>query len=209
MHPPRFQPTPLLRTLLMAQDSSKPDFWETRYLQNFMPWDAGFVPQALKTFVDRNRPGRVLIPGCGSAYEARYLAEAAWKITAIDFSPAAVETAQRTMGRYADRVRLDDFFHFALDAPFDVVYERAFLCALPRKMWQTYADRVTEVLTPRGLLAGYFFYHDEQRGPPFGTSERELTELLGKDFERIADEPVADSIDVFAGKERWQVWRRK
>lgn len=192
----------------MAQDSSKPDFWETRYLQNFLPWDAGRVPEALTRFAVSHPPCRALLPGCGSAYEARYLAEAGWTVTAIDFSPAAVEAAQRTLGRYADCVRLDDFFHFAFNVPFDVVYERAFLCALPRKMWQTYADRVAEVLIPHGLLAGYFYYHDEQRGPPFGTSEQELTELLGKDFERIADEPVTDSIDVFAGKERWQVWRR-
>ncbi|MBI2312437.1 MAG: methyltransferase domain-containing protein [Betaproteobacteria bacterium] len=193
----------------MAQDSSKPEFWETRYLQNFMPWDAGFVPQALKRFAVAHPPGRVLLPGCGSAYEARYLAEVGWDVTAIDFSPAAVEAAQRTLGRYADRVRLDDFFHFAFDVPFDVVYERAFLCALPRKMWRAYAERVAEVLGPRGLLAGYFYYHDEQRGPPFGTNEQELTELMEKSFERIANEFVTDSIDVFVGKERWQVWQRR
>lgn len=35
--------------------------------------------------------GRVSIPGCGSAYEARTFAEKGYDVVAIDFSPAAVE----------------------------------------------------------------------------------------------------------------------
>ena len=38
----------------MAQDSSKPDFWDTRVRQNVTPWDAGRVPAALQRFVARH-----------------------------------------------------------------------------------------------------------------------------------------------------------
>ena len=34
----------------------------------------------------------------------------------------------------------------------------------------------------------------------------ELEALLGEHFDRVADAAVADSIPIFAGKERWQVW---
>ena len=92
--------------------------------------------------------------------------------------------------------------------PFDVIYERAFLCALPRKAWSGYAARCAELLKPGGVIAGFFFFADTPKGPPFGTSPSELEDLMRPCFERIDDRPVADSIEVFAGRERWQVWRR-
>jgi hypothetical protein len=36
----------------------------------------------------------------------------------------------------------------------------------------------------------------------------ELELLLAPAFDRIEDAAVADSIPVFAGRERWQTWRR-
>jgi len=49
----------------------------------------------------------------------------------------------------------------------------------------------------------------ERLGPPFALhSQPQLYALLAPAFERIEDAPVADSIPVFAGKERWQVWVR-
>ena len=108
-----------------------------------------------------------------------------------------------------DRVAQADFFAPIAQAPFDVVYERAFLCALPRRMWSDWARRVGELARSGGLLAGFFFFDAGERGPPFPLhSQDELDALLAPAFARIVDEPVPDSIPVFAGKERWQVWRR-
>ena len=193
----------------MAQDSSKPEFWESRYRDNLIPWDAGKVPATLQDYVSGMSSGaRILIPGCGSGYEAAYLAGRGFDVLAIDFSPAAVATARKNLGALANLVRLADFFNFTSGPPFDVIYERAFLCALPRKMWTGYAARCAELLKPAGLIAGFFFFADTPKGPPFGTSPSELGELMQPGFERIDDQPVTDSIEVFAGRERWQVWRR-
>jgi SAM-dependent methyltransferase len=193
----------------LAQDSSKPEFWESRYRDNFIPWDAGKVPAALRAYVDGiSSRARILIPGCGSGYEAAYLAGRGFDVLAIDFSPAAVATARKNLGARADLVSLADFFDFTSGPPFDVIYERAFLCALPRKMWSGYAARCAELLKPGGVIAGFFFFADTPKGPPFGTSPSELEDLMQPGFERIDDQPVADSIEVFAGRERWQVWRR-
>lgn len=194
----------------MAQDSSKPDFWESRYRDNFIPWDAGRVPDSLRQYLPRLRAGaRILVPGCGSAHEARYLAENGCAVLAIDFSAAAVELARETLGEFGNIVQLADFFAFDPGKPFDAIYERAFLCALPRRMWADYGKRCAELLKPDGVIAGFFFFADTPKGPPFGTSAEELDALLGRAFERIEDSPVTDSIEVFAGKERWQVWRRR
>ena len=193
----------------MAQDSSKPEFWESRYRDNIVPWDAGKVPAALRDYEPGiARGSRILIPGCGSGYEAAYLAGGGFEVLAIDFSPAAVAAARANLGALANIVRLADFFDFESGPPFDVIYERAFLCALPRRMWGGYAARCAELLKPGGVIAGFFFFADTPKGPPFGTSPSEMEELMRPGFARIDDRAVGDSIDVFAGKERWQVWKR-
>ena len=192
------------------EDPAQADFWEKRFRENFTPWDAGRVPEALEHFLRTEPRGqRVLIPGCGSGYEVRAFAEAGHDVLAVDFAPAAVERARRTLGPLADRVRLADFFEFDFGAPFDLIYERAFLCALPRREWPRYAPRASQLLRPEGRIAGFFYFDDGERGPPFGLKAGELEALLGGHFDRIADSPVSDSIPIFVGKERWQEWARR
>ena len=190
-------------------DSAHASFWDARYRASMMPWDAGGVPSALRAFADdRPRSERVLVPGCGSAYEAAYLLDRGWDVLAIDFSPAAIALAGDVLGQ--DRsciLREADFFSLS-GAPFDVIYERAFLCALPPRTWPAYAEHVARLTRPGGLLAGFFYLAETSTGPPFGISQRNLIELLGAAFEQIADDPVSDSLSVFAGHERWQIWRR-
>jgi SAM-dependent methyltransferase len=192
----------------VRQDASKPEFWEQRFRENFTPWDAGRVPSDLGRFLSTEPRGlRVLIPGCGSGYEVRAFAEGGHDVLAVDFAPAAVERAQAVLGALSDRVRLADFFETDLGAPYDLVYERAFLCSLPRQLRQSYAERVRELLAPRGRIAGFFFFEDGERGPPFGLKPGELDGLLSGSFEEIEDSAVGDSIPIFAGKERWKIWR--
>jgi SAM-dependent methyltransferase len=189
------------------EDAGRPEFWEKRFREEFTPWDAGGVPAALEAFLKTEPLGqRVLIPGCGSGYEVRAFAEAGHDVVAIDFAPAAAERARQILGPLAHLVRLADFFEFDFETPFDLVYERAFLCALPRRLWPRYAPRVSQLLGPDGKLAGFFYFDDGKRGPPFGLKTGELEALLGGHFDRVADVAVGDSIPIFAGKERWQVW---
>lgn len=174
-----------------------------------MPWDRGGVPDALQRFAAHaSRKFVTLIPGCGVGYEVAYLSEAGWDVTAIDFSPAAVSAAQAALGPWASRVVEADFFSFVPQQPLDLIYERAFLCALPRDRWLQIAERWAELLPPGGLLAGFFYFDNATKGPPFGIAPAELDALLTPYFERIEDSPATDSVSVFANKERWQVWRR-
>lgn len=193
-----------------TRDPTAPGFWSERFEQGYMPWDRGGVPPRLLQFVaEAERPLVTLIPGCGTGYEVACLSEAGWDVTAIDFSAAAVETARKVLGPWGGRVVEADFFTFAPPKQVELVYERAFFCALPPRMRQAIAERWAALLPPGGLLAGFFFFDDAPKGPPFGISPDELSALLDPAFERITDEPVADSLSVFAGRERWQVWRRR
>jgi SAM-dependent methyltransferase len=191
------------------RDPNSPGFWDERFEQRFMPWDQAGVPEAFAGFVGARDARHVLIPGCGSAYEALYLAERGWPLRAIDFSPNAVEVARAQLGAHADIVEEADFFTY--EPPFapDWIYERAFLCALPRERWRDYAERMATLLRPGALLAGFYFIGATPKGPPFGIARGELDALLSAHFELIEDREVSGSIPVFAGRERWLTWRRK
>jgi thiopurine S-methyltransferase len=196
------------------QRPEHPDFWDKRFDAGTTPWNAGGVPGALADFAETiSGQPRTLIPGCGHAWEAAWLAAQDWEVTALDFSAAAVDAARQQLGEWPGQLVLGDFFEFSPpgggNGAYELIYERAFLCALPRKCWQDYGRRMHELLAPGGRLVGFFFFSDEPKGPPFGITPAELDRLLSPWFECEDDRAVSDSIPVFAGRERWQVWRRK
>lgn len=192
------------------QRPEHPDFWCKRFGEGVTPWDAGKVPEDFARFIHAQRtPLETLIPGCGSAWEAGFLAEQGWPVTALDFSPAAVVRAREVLGAATVDLVCADFFAYRPARPIQLIYERAFLCALPRKLWSDWGRQVAALLPSGGLLAGYFFVCDQPKGPPFGILAEQLDDLLLTNFERLEDREVADSIPVFAGRERWQVWRRR
>jgi SAM-dependent methyltransferase len=199
-----------------TRDPSRAEFWDERYGADFMPWDAQGVPAALIDYVERARPApRVLVPGCGSAYEAGFLYRRGFEVTAIDISPRAIERARGVLGaEVADRVlRQADFFTLA--GPFDWIYERALLCALPPSMWSQYAAAAERLLAPGGRIAGFFFIDDAvpdpRRGPPFASRAAEIDAVFAAGFSRGEQRPVepGQSIAVFAGHEHWIVWQRR
>jgi hypothetical protein len=200
-----------------SRDPLTPAFWDERFDRQFTPWDRGGAPAQLRAFVAQapaplttaGKPPAVLLPGCGSAYELASMLDAGWDATAIDFSPSAVTRAKAMAGQRAGHIVQADFFQYTPPHALDLVYEQAFLCALPRARWPEVAARWAGLLAPGGLLAGYFFFDDVAKGPPFGIARAQLDALLSPHFDCVADEAVADSIPVFAGKERWMVWRRR
>ncbi len=190
--------------------ASAPEFWEQRYRSGRLAWDCGGVPSALHEFLrSRSGAGRALVPGCGSAYEVRALHAAGWEVLGIDFSPAAIDRARGILGPLETCLRVADFFTVPLPAAgFDLIYERTFLCALPPPCWPGYFRRMIELIRPGGVLCGFFFFGPEDEPPPYPLTAAELARGLGPAFERIEDQPVADSLPLYAGKERWQIWRR-
>jgi SAM-dependent methyltransferase len=194
----------------MTEDSTKPDFWNTRYTAARTPWDLGGVPAALRSFLARAERGCVLIPGCGSGYEVQAFHDAGFEVTAIDFSPAAVKRAARILGPLQRCVIEGDFFAYDFTAQhFDLIYERTFLCSLSPARWPAYAKRMAELLRKGNLLAGVFLYGEETDPPPYPLTEAQALELFAADFELIRSEPVSDSLPLFSGMERWQEWQRK
>ena len=198
-------PTPVFA----ERDPLIPAFWDARFAQRFTPWDQGSVPGELADFVAQRGSDRCLIPGCGVGHEVRAMVDAGWQVTAIDFSAEAVAAAQQQLGGLAQHVQQADFFAFAPPAPLDIIYERAFLCALPRAHWPAVAARWASLLPAGAELVGYFYFDTNPNGPPFGIERTQLAALMQGAFELVEDRPARDSIAVFAGKERWMRWRRR
>jgi thiopurine S-methyltransferase len=195
----------------MPPDSSKQEFWNGRYAAEKIPWDYRGIPPKVPAYLAQAQPGRVLIPGCGSAYEVAAFHAAGWAVTALDFSPAAIERARRILGPLGHLVMLADFFQHPFgEACFDVVYERTFLCALPPRLWPDYAARMRQLLRPGGRLVGFFLYGEEPQPPPYPITQARITELLEPAFTRTQSERVPNSLPIFAGKEEfWQEWTRQ
>lgn len=202
-----------------TRDPAQPAFWDERFAAGFMPWDAGGVPASFLRWLQALGPGagrRVLVPGCGAAYEVAALDAAGFAVTAIDYAAGAVAQARRVLGAALAERTLRQADYFAFDAaPFDLVYERAFVAALPPALWPQWAARTAQLLAPGGRLAGLFVIEAAlpvpRRGPPFATTRAELHTLLDGAFVLAAEAevPAAESLPVFAGRERWLDWQRQ
>lgn len=192
--------------------SDEPDFWTMRYAAGTTPWDFGGVPSALKSFLERSSVrGKVLVPGCGSGYEVQAFHAAGYDVSAIDFSPAAVDQAKRVLGVLAERIILGDFFTYDFgQRRFDLIYERTFLCSMSPSRWPKYVDRMADLLMPDGRLIGVFLYGQRSSsGPPFPLTDAEADQLFKKYFQLVRSEQVTDSLPLFRDLERWQEWLKK
>jgi SAM-dependent methyltransferase len=209
------------------RNPAEPAFWDERFGAGFTPWDEARTPPALTRFLSVHGPAlgrRVLVPGCGSGHEIAALAAAGFEVLALDFSAAAVAQARAHLPAplAARSLRQADYFTFeaalaepAAQPPFDWIYERAFMPALPPARFADWAARTAALVRPGGLLAGLFIVGaslpQPRSGPPFATTRAELEALLGAAFECIDAQvlPPAEMLPVFQGRLTWLAWRRR
>ncbi|CAE6937553.1 trans-aconitate 2-methyltransferase activity [Vibrio sp. B1FLJ16] len=188
-------------------------FWNNLFTKGTMPWDRSQAPEELQGYLNRTSDvaQSVFIPGCGAAHEVPHFIQQGHNVVAMDYSEKAVNLAKSKLGQYQDSVKLGDVFSAEFSQTFDVIYERAFLAALPREMWDNYFSMIERLLPDNGLLVGYFVISDDydSRFPPFCLRSGELESRLEQSFKRIEFAPVSDSVDVFKGKEHWMVWQKK
>ncbi|MEQ6291787.1 methyltransferase domain-containing protein [Vogesella sp. GCM10023246] len=195
----------------MAVNSGDAAFWDIRYQQHSMPWDSaglpgGFAGEAQRLLAAGAR--RVLVPGCGSAYEVEALLQHGAQVLAVDFSAPAVARARALHPQCADAIVEADFFSAAVSGEWDWVYERAFLCALPPALRPQYAAKMAALLPAGSCLAGYFYLGDKRGGPPYTIATDSLQALLGPYFTLEQQLQLPGSLPVFGQDEYWMVWRR-
>lgn len=182
-------------------------FWNERWLQGDTQWDMGYPSPAivdfLKTINDKNI--RILIPGCGNAYEAEYLYNQGFRnVVVIDYAPGALKSfAERVPDFPKKNLVCEDFFQFKAP-PFELIIEQTFFCALDPSLRPAYAEKMHGLLVKGGVLAGLLFTKvPNAEGPPFPGSEQEYRELFGKKFQIRKMEPCMNSIEPRKGRELW------
>lgn len=82
-------------------------YWDKRYRTGDLPWDTGIVDFHLKRTIRKYgiKPCRVLELGCGTGTNALWLGKQGFKVTAIDFSPRAIELAKKKASRTKTHVK--------------------------------------------------------------------------------------------------------
>ena len=70
------------------------NYWNNRYKKKETGWDVGYASTPLKNYIDQleNKEIRILIPGCGNAYEAEYLHLKGFNnVFLLDIAPMALQ----------------------------------------------------------------------------------------------------------------------
>ncbi|MBP6126860.1 methyltransferase domain-containing protein [Flavobacterium sp.] len=159
-------------------------YWNNQYQANATGWDLGQVSPPIKSYIDtiENKEAKILIPGCGNAYEAEYLIQQGFtNITIIDIAPSLVENLkQRFANNKNIRVVLGDFFEH--HGTYDYIIEQTFFCALPPTMRQKYVWKMHQLLSDYGKLIGLLFNREFEISPPFGGNIKEYEPLFYKAF---------------------------
>lgn len=180
-------------------------FWDNRYLMEETGWDMGQPSPALKGYFDQleNKKLKILIPGCGSAYEAAYLMDQGFEdVTVIDISGVLVKELKRKFIRYeGKRLQIIEGNFFNFSGQFDLIVEQTFFCALNPSLRKAYVSKMYELLKPGGKLVGLLFNRQFEGGPPFSGSIDEYRALFKRKWDMLKMETCYNSIVPRAGTE--------
>lgn len=179
-------------------------FWNERYQNNQTGWDLKGPSTPLKDYIDQieNKNLKILIPGCGNAYEAEYLLEKGFKdITLIDISDVLVNRLKEKFKKYPQiKIIHEDFFDFK--GQFDLILEQTFFCAIDPNLRIQYVNKMYDLLNVNGKLVGLLFnINFNNPFPPFGGTKDEYEELFKNKFEFKYFETAYNSIKPRNGNE--------
>lgn len=159
------------------------------YREGTPPWETGLPARELVRVVEEGLlpRGSLLELGCGTGADTVYLARKGFEVTAVDFSPTALDRA-RTRAEMSDvsiRFVLDDVFRFARNSgSFDVLYDAGFYHFIRQTDLDRFLDLLWRVTRPGSYyltLAGAS--GEEGEGGPPQVSEDEIRCELGRLFE--------------------------
>jgi methyl halide transferase len=189
-------------------------FWNERYISGNTGWDIGYISTPLKEYFDQltNKSLRILIPGCGNAYEAGYLLNSGFKsVHVLDISEKLVADLKTKLsawpGKGLEIIHGDFFKH---KGKYDLIIEQTFFCAINPSLRAEYAKKASELLDKGGKIAGLLFNtRFEKDGPPFGGSKEEYLEYFMPYFNIKVMEEAYNSIPPRKGKELFIILEKK
>lgn len=202
--------------------------WQKRWREGKTAWDLGGVHPLTERLFDKALEDvkwpladkhTALVPGCGRAHDAAYIAGLGYEVKAFDIVPEAIEAA---CSLYQNKQNLhlqvaDVFEPEAADKGFyDLVFDRAVLCAFASSDQKAYVESCFQYLKSGGVFCTIPFtkinYSDtKQSGPPFEVSMDRLYDLLCDGFSLVYGEEfeVEAETESIIMCEALCVWRKK
>ena len=178
-------------------------YWSSRYKKQQTGWDIGEASRPLIHLFEKieNKNLKVLIPGCGNAYEADYLYHIGFRnvfIMDIALEPLN-EFRQRNKTFPRQHILHEDFFKH--QGQYDLIVEQTFFCAISPELRQSYVEKCFELLKDGGRLIGVLFDREFEGGPPFGGNKNEYLRLFKNHFKEVLIQNCYHSIKPRAGSE--------
>jgi methyl halide transferase len=181
------------------------NYWDSQYKSNTIGWDLGNASPPIREFFDQyeNKNAKILIPGCGNAYEAKYLSDIGFTdITLIDIAPTLVDNLKSEFQNFSNiKIILGDLFEHR--GSYDLIIEQTFFCALPPYMRPKYVAKMYHLLAVNGRLIGLLFDRTFENSPPFGGSKSEYLQLFSNTFLINHFEITPNSIEPRLNTELW------
>tara|TARA_B110000977_G_C11059637_1_gene485430 strand:+ start:919 stop:1506 length:588 start_codon:yes stop_codon:yes gene_type:complete len=180
------------------------EIWNKRYLNQDIGWDIGCVSTPLKEYFDqlKNKELKILIPGCGNAYEAEYLRTLGFtNVFLMDWAQEALNNFKERNHNFpkANLVCGDYLKH---RGSYDLIVEQTFFCAINPSLRELYVLKTKELLTKGGQLIGLLFNDTLfSNRPPYGGKKNEYIKLFSKHFSYVKMEKAYNSIDARKGRE--------
>lgn len=143
------------------------------YAIGFTPWDGHPRSSTLCELVegpDGRSPGAALDVGCGTGDTSIYLVQHGWQVTAVDFTPKALDKA-RAKARAADAAV--DFVHAdvthlsqaGISGPFELIVDNGCLHGMSDHDRDLYVEQITAAAAPGAWLAIVGFKRSGGVGP--------------------------------------------
>lgn len=184
----------------------------TRWEEGHTGWHQENGNKALRKFWPRIATGsRVLVPLCGKSPDLLWLAEQGCAVTGVELSEIAVQAffdkadisfEVRENGELKRFRSLEhqitivcgDYFQFS-DEPFDALYDRAALVAMPPQTRPAYVQHTKSLLKPGTEKLLLTLEYDQSRadGPPFSVLPDEVLSYWSE-LRRVGDRSDSKNI---------------
>jgi SAM-dependent methyltransferase len=203
-----------LRYFYKMENKVDADYWNDRWNNGDTVWDMGSPSTPLKEYIDtlENNELKILIPGCGNAYEAEYLFSKGFtNVYVVDYAQKALEEFSKRVPDFPkEHLLCADFFELQ-EQNFDLIIEQTFFCAIDPSLRKKYAEKMSELIAPAGRLVGLLFNDPKLNfeSPPFGGNEAEYQTIFNPYFTFTKFEPAYNSIPPRAGRELFINFRKQ
>jgi len=190
-------------------------FWEDIYISNDTGWDLGGPTPFFKNIAKKILPKRLCVLGCGRGYDAIVFAENDFDVTAVDFSPSAIQYLSTIAKKNQVRINVlqQDIFTLSseFDNYFDYVIEQTCFCAIHPSRRKEYVQLVHNILRKNGQVIGLWFPLDKnlnEGGPPYGTTVDEVKSYFYKGWVIRKEEFPEESIKPRKGREKLIIFEK-